>query len=740
MRFIGKKSVCGAALGLLLAFYLIRKRKAQGGHAADDNVSADYQSTDAPPVVAPESDTPSVSDSSDAGPNDASATNAAVPNEPTPSAPPDGAETSTHRKDFSEAAHTASLSSTTLDTPAPGAPPAVDSDARTNDSSDTEIDDVSAANPDISVYEKALDTQPSPSETPSDSDNEGMLDTPPNAVKPRKPRRTPQVSQSGQAQTRRRQAGTYPRMHRGRRVPTGAYYPRNSLPIEVAKLRCRETSDGWEMFVALPEGRQAVEAFHNKDELDLDDEIRLDRFDGAVFVRYEDDTVDRIQLADASMDSPLFFRMRRNWEGKGRLVGKPSAGYIVAIAPRDYVDEWDDVEAAIEPEDCVDRNFQARFLFLKGTPPGAITQMRLEGTTLCDDSDIAHHGKLYIGAPPKLSVDPQIGAAVIVEETGVRADNKWVQDFQPHNQSIASALDGREGRFSVRTYQDGTRHETRTFRYFPSLRHITIDGNPHTENIAAFPDKGDGTHRAIELQFVSNGGGLLRPTSATATSAGVDEPGELQIAGAGIVTVPPLPSIQAVKCEFPNRASIALAMPRVWWRKTDENGAGGDWSGALFSIPRNEFASLLKTRLEIKMPPWVRTVFMGFGDKTDSEVPAIQGKASVELIAFANVEELEGTLEEDLFLNIRINGQSAPIVRVLADPVSYADGDYHLIEIRRTADDSLVCLARRSVDVKEGDIYKVKTRKGKGAVIDGMVDKIRPQSIKNNPKVIDVTI
>ena len=740
MRFIGKKSVCGAALGLLLAFYLIRKRKAQGGHAADDNVSADYQSTDAPPVVAPESDTPSVSDSSDAGPNDASATNAAVPNEPTPSAPPDGAETSTHRKDFSEAAHTASLSSTTLDTPAPGAPPAVDSDARTNDSSDTEIDDVSAANPDISVYEKAFDPPPSPSETPSDS--ERISDTPPDTVKPRKPRRTRQASQSPQSQTQRRQSDKPPRMYRGRRIRTGEYYPALSQPTEKASLRCRETSDGWQIFVALPGGRQVVEAFQGEDALDLDDEIRLDRFEGVVSVRYEDDTVDRIQLADASMDRQLFFRMRRNWEGEGRLVGKPSAGYIVAIAPRDYADEWDDVEASIEPEDCVDRNFQARFLFLKGTPLGAITQMRLEGTTLCDDSDIAHHGELYISAPPKLSVDPRIGVAVIVEETGVRAYNKWVQDFQPHNQSIRSALDGREGRFSVRTYQDGTLHESKPFRYFPNLRRITFDGQPYTTdaNMVAFPDKGDGTHQAIELRFVSDNDDLLRPTSATATSAGVDEPGELQITGAGIVTVPPLPSIEAVECEFDNRASIALAMPRVWWRKTDEDGAGGDWSGAVFSIPRNEFASLLRTRLEIKTPPWVRSVFMGFGDRTDAEVPAVQGKASVELIAFANVEELEGTLGEDLFLNIRINGQSAPIIRVLADPVSYADGDYHMIEIRRAADDWLVCLARRSVDVNEGDIYKVKTRKGKGAVIDGMVDKIRPQSIKNNPKVIDVTI
>ena len=736
MRFIGKKSVCAAALGLLLAFYFVRKRKAQIKRV-DDDVEGVPQSHDAPnPNAIPAPNAPLVSDGSDAKTYDAGAIDDDVPNEPTPAAPSSAAETPTERKDVPAAALTASPSSPTL--AAPGAPP-------TDDGSDTDPDDdVSATPPDISVYEKAFDTPPS-SDEPS-SDSEGISDTPPNAVKPPKTRQTRQASQPGQSQTQRRQAGTRPRMYRGRRIRTGAYYPPLSKPTEKASLRCRETAGAWEIFVALPEDREAVKASYVEDELDLDilddNEIRLSRYDGVVSVRYENGDDDLIQLADASMNRPLFFRMRRNWEGEGRLVNNPSAGYILAIAPQGYTGEWGDVEADIEPEDCVDPKFQARFLFLEGAPPGAITPMRLEGATLRDDSDTAHHGELYIGAPPELSVDPQISVAVIAEETGVRAANKWVKGFQPHGQSLASVLDRREGRFSVRTYRGTTSQESKPFRYFPSLSRITIDEQPHAAyaDTVAFPDKGDGTHRAIELRFVADNGDLLRPTEAKATPAGSDESADLQITDAGVVVAPPLPSIQAVECEFRNRASITLALPRVWWRKTDEDGDVGDWGGAVLSIPRSEFA---KTNLEIKTPLWVSSISMGFGDKddkTDSEFSAVQGKASVELIAFANAEKLEGTLEENLFLNIRINGQSAPIVRVLADSVPCDDGDYHMIEIRRTAEDSLVCLARSSVNVNEGDIYKVKTHMGKGAVIDGMVDKIRPQSIKNNPRVIDVTI
>ena len=47
MRFIGKKSVCAAALGLLPAFYFVRKRKLQVKRIAD---AVEYlpQSQDAP--------------------------------------------------------------------------------------------------------------------------------------------------------------------------------------------------------------------------------------------------------------------------------------------------------------------------------------------------------------------------------------------------------------------------------------------------------------------------------------------------------------------------------------------------------------------------------------------------------------------------------------------------------------------------------------------------------------------
>lgn len=48
MRFIGKKSVCAAALGLLPAFCFVRKRETQVKRANDGNVNAISQSLYAP--------------------------------------------------------------------------------------------------------------------------------------------------------------------------------------------------------------------------------------------------------------------------------------------------------------------------------------------------------------------------------------------------------------------------------------------------------------------------------------------------------------------------------------------------------------------------------------------------------------------------------------------------------------------------------------------------------------------
>ena len=790
MRFTNKVTICVAALGLLL-LYIIRKRKT----AAEQPISSD----DAPAYANLPVDAPNVSVTSAAHPP-MDVTAEVAP--PADSAHDTQADTDVaEHPDLSVYEDAFEQEDVAIDEP----PPAGDTqdtkaDADVVAQSDLSLDDDAFEQEDTALDEPppAGDTQDTKADTDVVAQSDLSLDddavkqentaldepTPASEVTPKpnspvspqrsKPSAQPspkrQSQPSARAQPKRQSRPgtrtqparrTRPRRHMGRRVRTGEYYPPLSPPTERASLRCRETGEGWEIYLALPQARAVVKVTHNGAELDYlqassETEMPLSQFTGDAIVHYHDDTADRITLLSATAGEPLLFKMQENWEGEGRLVSNPTVGHILAIVSLDYADEWD-VDEPHEPEDCVDESFEARFLFLEGVAPGRPAPMVIKGTTLHDDvdADTEYHGKLYIGAPPELRVDPQIADARIVEETGVREDNKWGENFNPHRQSIASMLDGREGRFSIRTYHDGNLDDSKPFRYFPSLRRITLNGAPHSHDNALLPDKRTGKHREIALRFEKDDGDVLRPESVSHD--------EVRIAGDGTVSIPPSQSIRTLTCDFPNRASIAVAIPRVWWRLTDEDGELGDWGGETHKFSRNAFMNLTKARIEIRTPPAVNVVEVGFGNDTSRKLRARQSSVEFGLMGFADHKAVEDAIDEDLLLNIRINGQIAPIVRVLADAavrpeiphqeepqtssdkdahelprrVSLDQRDYHMIEKRRNGD-SVVCMVYVSVDVQAGDIYKL--RSFDGSVVEGMVTSIRPQSTEKSPRVVDVLI
>ena len=737
MRFINKTTVCVVGLGLLL-LYVIRKRK-----TADERpVSND----DAPAHAKLAVDAP-VASVTPAAPPPVDATAQVAP--PADSAHDTQADTDVvAQPDVSLDDDAVEQEDAAIDEP----PPVGDTQDTNADTDVVAQSDLSLDDDAVKQENTALDEPPAASEvTPKPNSPVSPQRSKPSAQPPPKRQRRP----AARTQPTRR---TRPRRHMGRRVRTGEYYPPLSPPTEKASLRCRETAGEWEMYIALPQERTVVKVTHGGDELQVssETEMPLSQFTGDAIVHYHDDTADKITLFNAADGAPLLFKMQENWEGEGRLVSNPTVGHVLAIAPLYYTEEWDADEPHY-PEECVDENFEARFLFLEGAALGRPAPMAIKGTTLHDDADAdtEYHGKLYIGAPPELQVDHQITVARIVEETGVREDNKWGENFNPHRQSIASMLDGREGRFSIRTYHDGQRQESKPFRYFPTLRRITLNGEPHSPDNALLPDKRTGKHREIALRFEKDDGDVLRPESVSHD--------EVRIAGDGTVSIPPSQSIRTLTCDFPNRASIAVAIPRVWWRLTDEDGELGDWAGETHKFSRNAFMNLTKARIEIRTPPAVNVVEVGFGNDTSRKLRARQSSVEFGLIGFADHKAVEDAIDEDLLLNIRINGQTAPIARVLADAAVRSDipyqeepqissdkdahksprrvspdqRDYHMIEKRRNGD-SVVCMVYVSVDVQAGDIYKLRTFDG--SVVEGMVTSIRPQSTEKSPRVVDVLI
>ena len=656
MRFINKTTVCVAGLGLLL-LYIFRKRKAADEQPAsnDDAPAHAKLAVDAPVVSVASAAPPPVDVTDKVATRDDSAHDT--------QADTDVAE----HPDLSVYKDAFEQEDTAIDEP-PLAGDTQDTKADTDvvAQSDLSLDDDAVEQEDTALDEPtpASEVTPKPNSPVSPQRSKPSAQPSPNRQRQPSARTQPKRQRQPAARTQSTRR-TRPRRHMGRRVRTGAYYLPLSPPTERASLRCRETAEGWEIYLALPQERAVVKVTHDGDELDYlqassETELPLSQFTGDAIVHYQDDTADRITLLNAADGAPLLFKMQRNWEGEGRLVGNPTAGHVLAIAPLDYADEWD-VDEPHVPEDCIDENFEARFLFLEGVAPDGTAPMLIEGDALYDDSDIGHHGKLYIGAPPKLWVDPQITDARIVEETGVRELNKWGENFDPHRQSIASVLSGRNGRFSIRTYHDGTLtlDVSKPFRYFPTLRRITLNGEPHSPDNALLPDKRTGKHREIALRFKIDDGDALRPERVSHD--------EVRVADDGAVIIPPSPSIQTLTCDFPNRASIAVAVPRVWWRLTDEDGATGEWGGETHEFYRSEFMNLMNSRIEISVPYVVDVVEVGFGDYMSHKVRVRQGSVEFRLMGFANHREVEYVVGKDLLLNIRVNGQTAPIARVLAD-------------------------------------------------------------------------
>lgn len=77
--------------------------------------------------------------------------------------------------------------------------------------------------------------------------------------------------------------------------------------------------------------------------------------------------------------------------------------------------------------------------------------------------------------------------------------------------------------------------------------------------------------------------------------------------------------------------------------------------------------NLTKARIEISAPPAIKAVEIGFGDETMNEFKASQGAVEFGLMGFVYYKDVFDALDKTLHLNIRVNGQTAPIVRVLAD-------------------------------------------------------------------------
>ena len=447
-----------------------------------------------------------------------------------------------------------------------------------------------------------------------------------------------------------------PRRLPGYRSPTGTYYSSTSVPLSKATVHCRDEGGVWIIYLKPPDDRDVAAVLHDGQQLAVDSQVKINRFTGQIVLEYEDGGRETVALSGSS---PLYFRTNEDWEQDGTLSSNHADGYFVVIAPTEMDSEFS--TSVHHYESCVDLRFHAHFIEVdKEANAGKYGSypMTLEGLSLYDSADRDAHGELYVGQPPKLSVHNMITEARVVEETGFVGENRWGENFNPHTQSLSSVLEGREGRFTVRSYLEGSqvRHESKTFRYFNSFDSIKLDRQEYSTETMLTPDR-KGKYQSAYLRFRSKDG-IAKPVKI------IDNP-LVSVSPEGSIKIPPDPSIKRVTCEFSNSAFVVIDIPRVWWRLIDGDFRS-EWNETKEMLP-DEFTSKARqgAYIEMILPSSVNAIYVGFGKSSGQRVRKVKDSATIPLRDFSDDASLEtAVLQKPVHLNAHIGELNFRLIRV----------------------------------------------------------------------------
>ncbi len=438
------------------------------------------------------------------------------------------------------------------------------------------------------------------------------------------------------------------------------------------ELICRKASGAWQWEVVLAVDAECniMGVRHDGEPLDMvNGEYSLSALAGSLSIDYEDRESDQLPLFD---DRPLIFKMPNDWNGAGPKVGGITSGYFIVMVPR----EWKRTGSApVAPEKCTDANFMAHFFYMeKGGPAGDVggfedcdleltkTGFELDGDRVFDDCE---NGELFVGDPPRLCPASGIVWARIGEEKtgGWKGEN-----FKPAEQSLAEVLNGRQGRFFVRVYDDGAKLlDSGEFRYLRDLRAIRVNDEPHSANTLLVPSSTG--YSSAKVQFVSADGTAIQPDLDTAgTHATVQSEGTLIVA--------PHPDGDRISCVLPagaDRVDTVIKLPRIWWQMKQDDGEADEWRDRPLAMSRQEFRHFEDAAIRLRLPLRVSSVKVGFSEELDRTYrPQKNGdntEAEIRLSDFIDYDQIDQRLNEDALLNIQCGTEVMALIRVSADSV-----------------------------------------------------------------------
>ena len=443
-------------------------------------------------------------------------------------------------------------------------------------------------------------------------------------------------------------------------------------------------------------------------------ECRLSSFSGWLTIVFENDEQDEFALFD---DKPLIFKLRNNWTGDGRKVGGITNGHFVVIAPN----KWERTgRVPVEMQGCTDTSFMAHYFFRNGSESAegiggfrecevaSITSgFELTGRCVFDDSE---NGELFVGAVPNLKSLPDIAWVRVGEEE----ENGWKgENFKPDEQTLAEALNGRQGHFFIRVYDaEAKLLDSGEFRYLRNLKEIRVNGEPYTEHTILVPFSTG--HPPTKVRFTGVDGATVRPILPLELAHAEAQEGDLIVkphlseddiscglesntdrvdivlnlpriwwrmeparskSGEGDLIVKPHLSEDDISCGLESntdRVDIVLNLPRIWWRMEPARSKSGEWRDTPLAMTRQAFRehAYANATMLLRLPRRIKSVRVGF----DNELERVyhrerrENDSPIPLADFLDYSQIDRRLNEDASFNVECGGAVLTLIRISADP------------------------------------------------------------------------
>ena len=439
------------------------------------------------------------------------------------------------------------------------------------------------------------------------------------------------------------------------------------------ELVCRRASGSWQLVLLAGRARNIAQVRQNGANLDIvNGECRLSSFAGRSAIIFGDGRRDEFPLFDGT---PPIFKLRKNWKGDGRKVGGMTSGHFIVIAPKEWHRRGD---VPVEPEGCTDPGFVAHYFFRgKGDSlenvtgfeecavPLTTSSFDLIGNHVFDDSE---EGELCIGpAAPDLRLSP----GIVWVRVGEEKPKGWGETFRPAEKTLARVLEGRQGQFFLRVYDDSKLRDSGEFRYFAGLQSILVDGAHYSETSLLVPPSTG--HSPTEIRFVGAEGKLVHPRLETGGPWAT-------VRADGTVVIKPHPDGDALSCILgsdDDGVHVDIVLPRIWWRMKRSDGEHEEWRDTPLVMTRQEFrdSAYANEAIRLRLPAPLSSVNVGFDEESDRAYRRAKEGREVEipLTDFVDYSQIDRRLNDDALFNVRCRGTVLSLIRVSADPVPTID-------------------------------------------------------------------